>query len=238
MHTLTIRKPTPEEQQTIAARAKPDFASVGCLVIFVAGPAWLLGKLGHWLGGMITPEAAKYAQWIGWAITFAVYTPFVVSIFRYGRRQRKLAQSDHEDQLVQEIHVTNARLVEVAMVGNIGPNLAIELNSESVLYLQGQWLSDNSVYNAPIPENDDGDEKFNGLPSPHAFPSTEFTLIRLPNSGEVLQIQVSGEYVHQEPAVKALQQHHRFQPSEIFSGQVADIAQIMEREHASRQRRL
>ena len=51
----------------------------------------------------------------------------------------------------------------------------------------------------------------------------------------MLQILVSGEYVHSEPAIEALQQPYQFQSSEIFKGQVTDIAQIMEREHMSRQ---
>ena len=113
------------------------------------------------------------------------------------------------------------------MVGNIGPNLAIELSDDAILYLQGHWLLDYTIYGAPFPEDDDGDEQFNGLPAPHSFPSTEFTLSRLPNSGEVLQICVVGEYLPPEPAIEALKRTHQFQPSELFRGPVRRLRWLL-----------
>lgn len=234
MHTISTRPPTPDEQKTIAARSRTDVASYGCITLIAAGPAFLLGKLGHWLGAFVSPEIAVYGQCIGWAIAAAIYIPMLISFVPYERRQRKLAEIDKRNQLVQDIHVTSPRFVEVAMVGNTGPNLAIDIGNERILYLQGQWLYDCDIYGAASPENDEADELFNGLPTPHSFPSSEFTISRLPNSGEVLRIQVSGDHVRPETSVDALKPEHRFQPSELFSGSIEDIAGVLEREHASR----
>jgi hypothetical protein len=221
----------------MSARSRTDVASYGCFAVVAAGPAWLLGKLGHWLGAFISPAGAQYGQWIGWAIAAAIYIPMLIAFVRYERKQRKLAQADQESQLVQEICVTNPRIVEVAIVGNTGPNLAIDIGDETILYLQGQWLYDCNIYGAESPENDEGDERFNGLPAPHSFPCTEFTISRLPSSGEVLRIKVGGDYIQPEAPVDALKPEHEFQPSELFCGSVEEIAGVLDREHASREAR-
>ena len=92
--------------------------------LLAAGPALLLGMLGNWLGGFISPDAAEYGQWVGWAIACTIYIQLLISFVRYERQQRQLARADKNNQLVQDIHVTNPRIVEIAMVGNTGPNLA------------------------------------------------------------------------------------------------------------------
>ena len=131
-----------------------------------------------------------------------------------------------------KIHVLNPRVIEIAMVGNTRPNLAIDM-ATMILYLQGQWLYDPDIYGAP-PRDDEGDELFNGLPAPHSFPCSEFTITRLPHSGEVLRIQIVGNYLQPEPAVEALKSEHEFQPSELFSGSIDDLVMVMEREHKIR----
>ncbi|GAB5440682.1 MAG: hypothetical protein Fues2KO_10310 [Fuerstiella sp.] len=218
----------------MAALARPDFTSFGCLLLFVAIYVWGLGTIGHWIGIWVSPAVETAALWLGRVAAVGLTIPFVLSVSRYLSQQRRLAQADVKSQLVQEIHVTNPRVIEVAMIGNIGPNLAIELSDESVLYLQGQWLLNESIFRAPVPKNDEGDDRLNGLPDPHSFPSAEFTLTRLPHSGEVLRIDVQGEYQPPGPAVDALKKHYRFQPSEIFSGPITAIGDLMQREHARR----
>jgi hypothetical protein len=237
VHTISTRAPTLKEQQVIYTLMKPDYASFGCLVVLSGGAAWTFGKIGHWIGSFFSENVSTYAQWVGWIAGVALGIPILVALIPYGRRQQKLATRDRETQLVQEIHVIDPRVIEVAMVGNIGPNLAIDIGDEKILYLQGQWLYDCDIYGAESPENDEGDELFNGLPAPHSFPCSEFTISRLPNSGEVLHIRVAGNYLPPETPVEALKPEHRFQPSELFKGSLDDLAGVMQREHATRKAR-
>lgn len=216
---------------------KPDYASFGCLIILSGGSAWTFGLLGHWIGSFISENVAIYAQWGGWIAGIALGISILVAIIPYVRKQKKLAIRDYETQVVQEIHVTNPRVIEVAMVGNTGPNLAIDIGDEKILYLQGQWLYDCGIYGVESPENDDGDEMFNDLPAPHSFPCSEFTLSRFPNTGEVLRICVVGDYLPPEATVEALKAEHQFQPSELFSGSLDDLASIMDHEHLRRRAR-
>ena len=202
--------------------------------LLAAGPALLLGMLGNWLGGFISPDAAKYGQWAGWAIASSVYIRLLMLFVPFERKQCKLAQSDMHKQLVQNIHVTNPRIVEIAMVGNTGPNLAIDIGDAKILYLQGQWLYDCDIYGAEHREGDEGDEQFNRLPAPYSFPCSDFTISRFPNSGEVLRILVHGDYVQPADSVDALKPEHQFRPSEIFCGSIEEIEDVFDREYATR----
>ena len=237
MHTISTRKPTQHEQHAISTHMKPDYASFGCLIFLFGGTAWMLGKIGHWIGAFISEDVASYSRYGGWIAGIAIGIPLLASFILYLRKQKKLAIRDHDAQIVQLIHVTNPRVVEIAMLGNIGPNLAIDIGNEKILYLQGQWLYDCKVYGANSPENDDGDEVFNGLPAPHSFPCSEFTISRLPNTGEVLHIHVAGVDLPPEAVVEALKSQHQFQPSELFVGSLDELPSIMDHQHLKRRAR-
>ncbi|QDU58226.1 hypothetical protein Pan181_44590 [Aeoliella mucimassa] len=149
-------------------------------------------------------------------------------------KPRRLIRRDIEDQIVQVIHVIDPEVIEISYFQNIAPILALGIGEETIRYLQGQWLYNTDLYRGESSENDEGDEYLNELPPPHAFPSQEFTLTRLPHCGEVLSIKVAGDYLPPAHEVADLKKEYEFQPSEIFRGQVADIAEILAREHAAR----
>jgi len=234
VHTITTRLPTPEEQQIIAEGMKPDYASYGCLVVFAVGAAWMFGILGHWLGSFVSEDVSTYAKWVGWCAGAALTIPILVEIIPYDRKQRQLTSRDHDSQVVQDIHVTNPRVVEIALINNNAPILALDIGEDTILFLQGQWLINHEIYGAEIPPGDEGDEMINGLPSPHSFPCTKFTITRLPNSGVVFRIQVAGEYLAPESVVDALKPEYRFQDSEIFKGSLDNITGVLALEHAAK----
>ena len=231
MHTITTRRPTADELKTIAGLANTNVASYGCLTLSAAGTAWLFGGLGNWVGAFVSAEVAQCGQWIGWSVAAAIYISLMFSFISYERRLLRLARMDRSNQLVQDIHVKDPRVVEVAMVWNTGPNLAMDIGEQVVLFLQGQWLCAPDIYDAPVPPDDLGDEVFNSLPAPHSFPCSEFTMSRLPNSGEVIRIHVAGDYLQPEPAIDALKSKHQFRPSELFEGSIDDLAGVLDRAH-------
>ena len=235
LHTITTRTPAADEQRLIAGRAKFDFASYGCItILFAILPAYLLGILGGWLGGFISPEAATYGQWIGWALAALVFVASIVSFIPYERRQRQRAEQDHRAQIIQDIHVVEPRVLEIALVNDNEPILAFQIGENKILYLQGQWLRDYETYGVDDSEREPYEEFLNGLPAPHSFPSSEFTLSRLPNSGEVLGIRVAGRYLAPGAAVAALKPEYEFADSELLDGSLDDIAGVLAREYARR----
>jgi hypothetical protein len=234
VYTITSRKPTAEEKKDLAARAKPDVASYGCMSVLGVGTAWVWGKIGGWLGQFISPRASTIGQWLGWIAGAAPLVCLLAVFIPYDRKQRRLASRDHEAQTVTDIHVIHPRVMEISPIGNTAPILAVDIGDDTILYLQGQWLLDYEVYGANGSGGEQHEHMLNGLPAPYSFPSTEFTISRYPHSGEVIGIHVAGEYVAPEAEREAMEREYQFRSSELFSGSLEDIAEILAREHERR----
>lgn len=238
MHRIATRSPSPDEQQLIAWRAQPDFASYGCLTLFLGiAPAFLLGILGYWLGGFISEDAARYGALLGCLLAGILFVVALISFVPSERRQRRRAVRDRDAHVVEEIHVVEPSVVEIGLISDNEPILAFDIGDGKILYLQGQWLYDEKTYGAPAREGDPHEEFINGLPEPYSFPSSEFTISRLPNCGEVLRIQVTGKYLAPQAAVEALKPEYEFGDSEVLEGPLDDIAGVLEREHERRRAR-
>lgn len=235
MHTIVTRRPTSDEQQVIENCTRPDIASYGCLtLLFGIAPTLMLGALGWWLGGVISPLASKYGAWIGGVTPVVGFVFVLVRFQRVERRQRRRAWHDLAAQTVQEIHVTDARVLEIGLINDNAPILAFDIGGNKILYLQGQWLRNGETYGAQPLEGDPYDEFINGFPEPHSFPSTEFTITRFPISGEVVGIRVAGKYLAPAAEVEALRREYEFGPSEVFDGSIDDIVSVLAREHERR----
>ncbi|HMF17666.1 MAG TPA: serine/threonine-protein kinase, partial [Gemmataceae bacterium] len=234
-HTITTRKPRPDEQRLIAGRAHVDFASYGCItILFALLPAYLLGNLGSWLGGFISPEATTIGQWIGWALAAILFVAAIVSFIPYERRRRQWAVQDRQAQAIQDIHVVEPGVIEIGLASDNEPILAFQIGDNKILYLQGQWLREYGTYGVDASDQEPYEEIFNGLPAPYSFPSTEFTISRLPNSGEVLGIRAHGRYLAPGAVVECLKLEYDFADSELLDGSLQDIAGILAREHQQR----
>ncbi len=234
MHTITNRAPKPDELRVIQAQAKPDVASFGCLVLmFGILPGFLLGKLGAWIGRQSSPPLTAEYHLAGWLIGFLVFVFALFKFLPYQRHRRKRARSDASELTVQEISVTNPRVFELFLVDENEPILAFDIGDDKILYLQGQWLRDAETYGAVCDSNSDPEENIvNGLAAPFSFPSSAFTLTRLPHSKRILKIIVQGAYLPPEKKTDALRQEYDFRDSELFEGQLEDLTNILARAYA------
>jgi hypothetical protein len=235
MHTIITRSPTPAELQLITGRTKLDIASWGCLTIFLGiAPAFFLGKLGGWLGGFISEDASTYCRWSGWALSAVLFIWSAVTFMPFERRARRRAAQDAREKAVEEIRVVDPRVIEIGLISDNEPILAFDIGDNRILLLQGQWLREADTYGTEGPEGDPFEEFINGLPAPHSFPSSEFTISRFPHSGEVLGIRVCGKYAAPEAEVEALKLEYEFGDSEILDGSLDDVAGVLAREHERR----
>jgi hypothetical protein len=207
------------------------------VIFFGIVPVYFLGQLGGWVGGFVSEDASAYGQWIGWILAAFLFVSAVVTFLPYERRLRKRAAQDERERTVQEIHVLEPRVIEIGLINDNEPILAFDIGDNKILFLQGQWLRDAGTYGTDGPEGDPFDEFINGLPAPHSFPSTEFTVSRLPHSGEVLGIRAQGNYAAPQAEVEALKTEFEFGDSEIFDGSLDDIAAVLAREHERRSAR-
>jgi hypothetical protein len=237
VHTITTRTTTPEEQRQIKASSGPDYASYGCFtVLFIMGGIGL-GLVGGWIGGLVSPEAKTYGTIVGWSIAVAWWMWMVVAFVPFERRLRQRAKLDCDAHVVQVIQVRDPRVVEIGLINDNEPILAFDIGDNKILFLQGQWLLDPQTYGASSPEEDASEEFVNGLPAPHSFPSSRFSISRFPHSGDVIEIQVEGEYRRPEQVVEALQPEFEFGCSELFEGSLDQIAQLLVEEHRRLQHR-
>lgn len=234
-HTIKSRTASDKECEMCLAQARPDFASYGCMTLFLGiVPMLLLGFIGGWLGGLLSDEAGRWGRWIGCGGGAVVYVMTLWTFVPYERRQRMRAAKDADKHLIEEVTVSNPQVIEIGAWGDNEPVLVFDVGDHKLLFLQGQWLRDEKTYGAPALEGDPDEEYLNGLPGPFSFPSTEFTVIRLPHSGRVLSIRVSGSYLPPTETTYSLRPEHEFGDSEWFEGRLDAIADVLAHEHERR----
>ncbi len=227
-HTISTRRPTEPEQRVIAAQAGTPTAGYGCILIaFGWIPLALLVVIAAVLTGWLPP-----APWYAWAVlagglvVSAWILVWMLAQFRaHERKQRAKADRDLEKMTVEVIEVREPRAVEIVPNSPAAPALALDVGGGRVLYLQGQWLREGETYGAPRQTDEPDESYFNGYPPPHAFPSTRFALARLPESGRVLGILVSGSYVPVGDAVDVLRPEHEMLDSELIAGSLDALSE-------------
>jgi len=207
-----------------------SIVSYGCLVIFFGiAPILLLGQIGAWLAKKVPGQPISAARGIGWIVGVSILVYALTSLHPHMRKQRARDEKDAAKQQVEEIVVTQARVVELASISENEPIVAFDIGAGKILFLQGQWLWDHRTFGAPAQEGDPPEEFLNQLPAPWSFPSTAFTVTRLPESGKVLGIRVQGDYLAPGKPVEALEEEFDFRDSELFGGEIEDIAGVLRR---------
>ncbi|MEM6691324.1 MAG: hypothetical protein AAF664_17995 [Planctomycetota bacterium] len=113
------------------------------------------------------------------------------------------------------------------MVFGVGDN--------QLLYLHGQWIRWDSTYSdAHAIAGDGNDDYFNLMEPPHSFPADAFLVNRLPNSGHVFGIRVTGKYLEPNHPIEALTREYDFNYSEVILGGFEDIRAALQAEHKRR----
>jgi hypothetical protein len=235
-HRITSRSPTAEELQAMRAQTKPSMASWGCLlVIWGVVPMTMLAFTGGLIARWLAPDRVVMGRLLGAIAGSLILAWFMRLYIPHERRQRRIAAKDFDDLVVQEIAVRDPRVIEVGLINDHAPIVAMDIGDGKLLFLQGQWLIDLSIYGAPQMERKDDYEEFlNQLPAPYSFPSSAFTILRLPHSGMVLHIRVEGAYVRPEKEVEALRREFQFGDSELLEGELEQIADVLAKEHVRR----
>jgi hypothetical protein len=237
-HTTTSRPATVEERKVILSQTKQGIALYGCLAVFCAIAAWAISSVGGCLMSLSSPHATNVGLWsrVG-ATAFVFLILFVLALISFVPFERRLhyrAAEDAAAQHVEELQVLRARVVEIALINDNEPILVFDIGEGRLLLLRGQWLRDETTYGAEPLVGDPYEEYINGLPAPNSFPSTDFTVVRLPHSGRVLQIRVSGAYLKPPDAIAALKPEYEFNDSEVFAGQLDEVADVLAAEHVRR----
>ena len=177
-------------------------ANWGCVCV----PAgWLLWTFGGWVASFVSQDAVRLGNFVGLGLTVALFAALAGTLAPHLRRETKRAKVAKSAAVVEEIRVRSGQVVQwEGLHSSMDPAICIDIGGGKLLLLLGQWMWDHDRYGIPrdrAPETtDENDEKYvNRLPPPWSFPSTAFTIRRVPGTGDVLSIRVEGSYV--EPTI-------------------------------------
>lgn len=235
-HKVLSRAMTEVERHAVGMMTKREWASYGCIFMVLGWiPIALICILIACVVGWLD-RPPIYALSIivgGIALTGWIIIAFIRGVKEIETRERHRARKDLESDMVQVLEVNHPRSIEIGALNDNAPILAMDIGDDVILYLQGQWLLDAETYSGECSTDDPDQETFNGLPAPLSYPSSGFTMTRTLNSGRVLSIQVDGVYQPPESLIEALKPEHDFRDSELFTGRLDDIAEILRIAHRS-----
>lgn len=196
-YTVSTRSLKPAEQERL--RASSRLSLDDWTWVLVPGPSfgflgYIVGLGVEWMFSRFTLDVAPYAR-IGLAILgVCIGLVAVVYLYRVLTAAANAAKSDLENECVQIIHVTDARVIQQHEYNDEGPILYFDLDDETILFVWGQWLFDPHTYGAESHTIPDDSETFlNAQDRRFAFPCTEFTIHRSPELGRVLKIETNGK---------------------------------------------
>jgi hypothetical protein len=165
-----------------------------------------------------------------------VLAAFLVSFSKYLAPIRGRIRQDVAAATVEVLAITSAVPLSVpATHSSVDPAFAIELEGGRTLVLLGQWLSDPATFGGTQDDlagadDDAGDPFANALPPPYTFPTRAFSVHRFPVSGEVVRIDIAGEYV-EPPALAGnvdLRAVNDF-PSRIYDTVPSRLSEVLPR---------
>lgn len=225
----TTRPATSAELAYLRAQAK-DGASLGCLAVvaLVALPsAATCFFVGERFGGAIGGALGFLASAIGAGAIARSLVKFSAPI------RARIAQ-DLENGTVEVLKLSSVSPIDIpATHSSVDPAFAFELEGNRTLLLLGQWLSEPSTFGGDwknVVDDDAGDAFANALPPPYSFPTDAFTLHRFAVSGEVVRIDLDGQYAkpREVPVHVDLREANDF-PSRIVDGPPEDLSAALQR---------
>ena len=235
-HTITLGAPTEEERRRMPSALATEVGGWGCVTVICGAAAFMLWKLGGWIGSLIGPTASSVGSWIGVFAAAALFGAVAVPLARHGRRTRAATSTAKQANLVEEIRVKCRRAVVIeGDHSSITPGVCVEIGGGKLLLLLGHWLEDGDVIGVPKGErprpSDDDDRYVNRHPPPWAFPAASFTLRRLPASGNVISLRIDGPYLEPEGAPVHIEvgDFETLPQAAVLEGDLRDVPRAMRR---------
>ena len=235
---ITRAPMTPAERAKFSGQASRQslFVNVGCAVIFGVAAIVVLWWCLGWLGALIGPKWARLGHIVGACAGIFALLVAVSGVGKIAQRDRVRLKADLDKGEVEILDVRTSRVCTLeAEHSSIDPAVCFDLGGNLLLLLVGQWMWDSKTYVGPKGEKpppsggDEGDDYVNAFPPPWSFPSAEFTLRRLPESGEVLSIVPKGDYVKPEKSKVTLAPTEAgFRESQILRGSLDDLRRVIE----------
>jgi len=229
-YSIANRSLTEEERKRVEALSTLNANHLAFMFISFLGfgfLGYLLGRIAGWVGEGTRLFSSNIA--VRFVLTLGIVAGVAFS-FLWGKRALALvalAKRELQKGEAEVIHVQDCRYFQQDERNDEGPTLYFDLGDRKLLALRGQWIFDEQIYGASRKAGDENDSEgpLNGLEAPYAFPSTEFTLHRLPTLGTVLKVEVQGRYLKPERTFSQRSgASMRVPNSQILDGTLEEIA--------------
>lgn len=185
MISVSTRQPTPEERAWWSEYHRVSLRDAA------EGAAWFMlpvmggfgvGAVVEWItenaGARIAPYPSLVAAGLGLCLS-------TVGLW-WVRRNNRVPKGPP---VVELVHIADPVLVEAEQMVSEGPLYFLGVGEDTILFLHGQWMHDPHVY--ADPELD-----------PDRFPNSEFRLVREPETGVVLRVEVLGNPIRPNRVLK------------------------------------
>jgi hypothetical protein len=225
---------TEADRSIVAGQASPQsvFVNLGCL----AGVALGVGlPVACGLGQLLGPRWTVASYGAGALASLLLFVCLVPSLWKIVQAERASIKTDLQRGEVEILDVWAGRVTELhGDHSSIDPALCFDLGDKRLLLLIGQWIWDAARYQssegqvAPRIEGD-WDEFFNRMPAPWSFPTAQFRLKRLPESGLVLSLTPTGPYIKPEDSGIGIvaKEARRYRESQLLGGTIESISQAL-----------
>ncbi|MCR9248230.1 MAG: hypothetical protein NXI31_24635 [bacterium] len=138
---------------------------------------------------------------IGCAVGLGVAVWLFASDRSLGRAFQARLDRDLERGVVEILEIDGVDDDEVQAVSPahsaVYPAFLLDLPENHSLVLLGEWLCDPTIYGGTdehLAYDEEEAEEYAALPPPLAFPARAFAIHRLPESGNVLRVELRGDY--------------------------------------------
>lgn len=170
--------------------------------------------------------------WLAAPVAGLLVAASFTSIIRHRKDLADKTKRANEADAIEILDIEATRAIDIQAPGSTGPAVCVDVGDGQILLLYGQWLYDPTLYRAPEPDEDKGDESWNGLPAPNAFPATAFRLHRWDGENQPFWIEIRGDYLApEETAIQLRCANAQKLPKsvEVFAGRLETLQEDIDR---------
>ncbi len=202
--------------------SRTNWGAVGCITIIVGGGiAVMFAGLSYLVASLLAPDMWCEISLGGAVLSLPFYIWFLAGYLRDEKYFKDRATLDVRANRVEILSVEPERVELIDAINNSSPAYLFALGGGELLLLHGQWLEHPAIYGTPGLVCDATHEYFSHRLI--GFPSNKFSLIRFPNSGRVLGIDVHGDPVTDIGFIPAIETKKLLCDSERFRGAQSDF---------------
>jgi len=232
-YTRTFEKASDAELAIFRHEARHCYASIGYIVLFFGlGSSIALWFVFGWIGGLISDSWMVHGHHLGILAGAAICIISIAGLIRSNRDRRDDGIKDLQRGEIEVLEVKASAVVRIGLINDNEPILCFQIDSDKILYLQGQYMYDPHIYgqeNESSASESEDLKSVNCMSGKMAFPNSGFIIRRLPLNGRVLGITLNGEEMDYGAEIDALKPGYNFPDSIVIHGSLEFIPEALDR---------